>query len=120
MVAEIYLAAFLTLVFNFTKVEEKLFISFERSGGFAGITQSIEIDGDTLSTDEVKKLSQLIDDADFFSLQLGKSNLPDQFYYKIEILKGDQKGSIEFGESSAPDKLIPLLDYLSKMARQRR
>lgn len=115
-----FLAAFLTLVFSFNEVQEKLFISYERSGGFAGITQSVEIDGDTLSVDEVKKLSQLIEDADFFSLQLDKSNLPDQFYYKIEIVKGEQKGSIEFGESFAPNTLIPLLDYLSKMARKRR
>ena len=43
-------------------------ISMERSGGFAGMTRSFEVDVDALPEDQRSVVMALVDDANFFAL----------------------------------------------------
>lgn len=118
-----YLAVCLVLISNSLAVQEPFYIWFERSGGFAGITTSIEIDSKSLSSEEAEKLEQLIDDSGFFKEHKSDSpsgNMPDQFQYKISIECEGEKQTVEFGESTVPESFRPLINYLTQKARSAR
>ena len=94
-------------------------ISFERSGGFAGMTSKVEVDSKDLSENEKKEVLTMIEKSGFFAFQPDSTSrsIPDQFQYTITIEQGGQKRTLELGESSVPDSLRPLIDYLSRKAR---
>ena len=116
-----YLMAFLqVLAFNFIEVQDRYIISYERSGGFAGLTSSIKIDSDTLQVDEKEQLFQLIEEADFFSLVIendSSSGSADKFQHKITMESGDLYRTLEVTDTAIPRQLLPLVNYLSNMAR---
>lgn len=96
-------------------------ISFERSGGFAGITLSGDVDVDALSDIEAQQARQLIEQAKLFELPRriqSRSPMPDGFVYKITIEDGGKKRTITVGDQSAPPTLKPLLDFLTAQARK--
>ena len=104
-------------------IQDSFYIWFERSGGFTGISTSVEIDSQLLSPDESKELKQLIDQSDFF--KLGKNDtiqvsMPDQFQYTITIEQQGEKRTVEFSDSTVPDDMRPLLNYLSQKARTKK
>ena len=116
----IFLVAFSAiLACNTVNTQERFYISFERSGGFAGLTNSIELDSDTLSREEQKTLLQLIDDANFFEKDFGSnaSDSRDQFFYEITITLGDKKRTISIRDADVSDDLRPLISNLSRKAR---
>jgi hypothetical protein len=100
--------------------QNQFYIYFERSGGFAGITQTLEIKSDTLSQENQDHLRTMINDSGFFSfMEESNSGLPDQFNYVITIKNDQQEKTIRLGESAIPAKLMPLVDYLTQKARIR-
>jgi len=72
---------------------------------------------------QFEKLEELINDSGFFeaikedSLPAG---MPDQFQYKITIEYEGNKQTRELTESSVPDRFRPLVDYLTRKARQKK
>lgn len=118
-----YLVACLVLISSNLAAQEQFYIWFERSGGFAGISTSIEIDTKALSSEEAEELRQLIDSSGFFKEHKSDSTsvgLPDQFQYKISIEWEGKKQSLEFGETAIPEGIRPLFDYLTQKARSQR
>jgi hypothetical protein len=96
---------------------------YERSGGFAGISTSVEIDSKTLSDEEQKMVRVLIDQSGFFDfneIAWPKSEIPDRFQYKITIAYKDKKETLEFSEPSIPDSFGELINYLTLKARNKR
>lgn len=96
-------------------------IYFERSGGFMGRTVSLELDLKDLPDDQAKVLEELLDEANFFELpeNLTEKPVPDSFTYTITVNAGFmKKHSVHVGDASAPDDLRPLLEELSRRARQ--
>ncbi|MDH3191653.1 MAG: hypothetical protein OEM18_03060 [Nitrosopumilus sp.] len=88
-------------------------INFERSGGFAGITNSCIINSDKLSLDEQKHLQELLND-----LRSSKTkDLPlssegrDCFQYKILVEDGE-KFTIMTDELTMDSKQRNLIDFL--------
>jgi hypothetical protein len=94
-------------------------ISFERSGGFAGMVTQATIDSDELPLDEATVLAGLIRDANFFALPatLTESGGADQFQYVVTVKTDEQEHTIRVGDQSAPDSLRPLLQTLTRLAR---
>lgn len=119
-----YLAAFLViLACNTLNNQERFYISFERSGGFSGIANTIIIDGNTLEIEEKQNLLKMIDDADFFKLktnEIDTLSAPDQFSYKITIGIDHKEKTIHLSDPAVPDSLRPLINYLSRKARANR
>ena len=123
-----YLVYCLSFIFNSCDIQEPFYIWFERSGGFAGISTSVEIDSKTLPAEEARELEQLIEQSGFFDFNkndtipdLGLGQGPDQFQYKITIeYKGREKKTVELSESTIPDSLRPLVNYLTQKARSTR
>lgn len=112
-----YLLVFLLLQV-FSLEMDTYHIKFERSGGFAGLNRSLELKSDTLSTEEQDHLSSLINSSGFFDTkEITSSGAPDQFNYKVTIKSGNKENTVELGESDIPDKLRPLIDFLTAKLR---
>ena len=96
-------------------------ISFERSGGFAGIPVTLTVDPASLPTDAATQLRHLVKAADFFHLpaELPAPAQPDRFYYRVTVEEYGQKHTVTVGEAGVPNTLKPLLDWLMEAARQR-
>ncbi len=95
-------------------------IEFVRSGGFAGILLTANIDSQTLPQDEAALLERMIEAANFFDLpeQIKPTPpMPDRFEYEITISISQRTHTVAVGESVVTDQLRPLLDRLTELAR---
>ena len=94
-------------------------ISFERTGGFAGIRLGCEINTETLSPEEADQVAGCVDAANFFDLpEVPPTGGPDQFQYKISIEKDGRTRTIESGERAMPASLSPMVKWLMAVARR--
>ncbi|KAM3102112.1 protealysin inhibitor emfourin [Phormidesmis sp. 146-20] len=94
-------------------------ISFERSGGFAGLIMTTSIDTETLSPTEANQVCQMVEAADFFNLPTTiAAPQPDRFHYQITIEERDRLHTIQIDESVMPDRLSPLIEWMTETARR--
>ncbi len=97
-------------------------IGYERSGGFAGLRISFELDLDDLPEEQSKTLRDLLDEADFDDLPaqiLPARPGADQFSYRITVHGRHGLRSVETTDSAAPETLRQLLAQLNQLARTR-
>lgn len=97
-------------------------IAFERSGGFANIRFAAEFELDDLPDDQAHQLRELFDDVDFDELpsQLNKNDkMADGFTYVITVQSDKGTHTVTTSDTSAPEKLQPLLELLVKIAKQK-
>ena len=96
-------------------------ISFERTGGFAGITMKTALDEKDLAPDEAQRLRQLVEEADFFSLPgkiISRSPQPDRFQYELRLEEKGRQHTVTVSEEAMPEKLKPLGKWLMEKVRQ--
>jgi len=88
-------------------------INFERSGGFAGITNSCVINSDKLSLDEQKHLQKLFNDVKNKKIEnrSQKSEERDCFQYRI-LAEDGEEFIILTDELTMDPKLRLLIDFL--------
>lgn len=97
-------------------------MTFERTGGFAGITLTKVFDTADLPENEANQLRQLVDAANFFRLPktiTSNSKQPDRFQYQLKVEDNGKQHTVEVSEQAAPGTLRPLLDWLMTAARRR-
>jgi hypothetical protein len=97
-------------------------IDFLRTGGFAGMNLATSVDLDTLPVEEADVLQKLVDESDFFHIP-EPSKIPgrtDGFQYTITIQREGENRSLQIGESTIPEGLLPLLNNLALRARSRK
>ena len=98
-------------------------ISYQRTGGFAGMVMSFDIVTETLSSEEAEEIRELVTSADFFRLPAvipSASPGADQFQYKLTVETEEQRHSVEVGDADVPEKLWPLLNKLRILSRSAR
>lgn len=103
--------------------QEQFSVDFERSGGFTGGTNRIEIKSDELDPSQAEALKELIDRSGFFESFVMENkflNMPDQFRYHITIDRMGKKRTLELSDGSMPDLFRPLINYLVGVARKQR
>lgn len=95
-------------------------VSFERTGGFAGIPMTTTVDAATLPPAEASQLRTLVEAANFFALppQLPSAAQPDRFQYQITVEEGDRQHTVTFGEAAMPGTLRPLVERLMEQTRR--
>ena len=96
-------------------------VTFERTGGFAGMHNVVNINPDDLPEEQAQALSKLLDDLDFDKLSeqpMNNTSLPDQFTYRITVETKDGEHSVVTGDASAPEEMQELLQMLNRIARQ--
>lgn len=95
-------------------------ISFKRSGGFAGLVgqnQGIEIDTEKLPQPKAKELEKLVKETRAFDHQSDDTTAyqaRDGYQYDLTLDEGERKHSIQTSDGAVPDKLQPLIQWLSK------
>ncbi|MBI5839259.1 MAG: hypothetical protein HZB19_04080 [Chloroflexi bacterium] len=96
-------------------------IEFERSGGFMGRKVTLNLNLDELPPDQAQTLSLLIDESDFFNLpdSPAKPPVPDSFLYTITVTTDTRQHTVHTSDTTAPERLRPLLIDLSARARAR-
>lgn len=97
-------------------------ISFERTGGFAGISRTTTVDTATLPPEEANQLRQLVEAADFFHLPATitpPTPQPDRFQYQLTVEENGQQHTVRVSEQAAPDALRRLLEWLMDAGRRR-
>ncbi len=96
-------------------------ISFERSGGFAGINLVKVFDSANLSENDINQLRRLVEAGDFFRLPktiTAKTPQPDRFQYILTVEDNNKKHTVEVGEQSMPGTLRPLIEWLMVASRR--
>lgn len=98
-------------------------IRLERTGGFAGMTRTTEIDTAALSEDDRALVDRLVREADFYALPaqmlLADAASADQFHFRITIATAERTHTVEATGSAAPASLEPLLEWLNRNATGR-
>jgi hypothetical protein len=98
-------------------------IRFERTGGFAGLQLSGEVDSEKLSAAQAKEFKRLVEGARLFdqSRTPGPApQTPDQFQYDLTIEDDDRAHTIQTTDTGASDELRALIDWLTDAARKGR
>jgi hypothetical protein len=98
------------------------FIRFERSGGVTGLTLSCTVDMSSLKQDEAEYIRNLLSKSDLTGELPGHisgKQHPDQLNYKLTVEKGGQKQVFLMHASEVPEKLWPLIRYLTVKARNK-
>ena len=105
-------------------------IYYEQSGGFAGIDINTMVNTDSLPSDEVNKLQDLVNKANFFSLNSVSSQPEtgaDYFHYRITVEMDDDSNNNKNGQKKThtleiydpvPAQLKPLIKYLRTKAME--
>ncbi|MCC5657386.1 hypothetical protein LC608_10390 [Nostoc sp. XA010] len=97
-------------------------ISFERTGGFAGITKKTSLDTDTLPPNEASTLVRLVEVADLFRLPEHITSLnpqSDRFQYKLTVEDNGKQHTVTVSEAALPGTLRPLIEWLQVTAQKR-
>lgn len=98
-------------------------IEFERSGGFMGLRQVLHLDTASLEPNEAAQLSNLVDQANFFTLpdrQEPQVHSADQYQYRLTVERSDASHTVYLSDTTAPPSVQPLLQHLNLLARKRR
>ena len=97
-------------------------IQFERTGGFAGMKLAIDLDLESLPVDDASIIQKLIEAADLFHLELPPENqvMRDGFQYHLSIETEDNQCSFLMDDTALTDKLRPLVNELTLLARTNR
>ena len=98
-------------------------IYFRRTGGFAGIPFSVDVDTDQYEEKERKALTALVEAAQFFSLPEKIPSAgpgPDRFQYRIRVEEPGRSHTVEAGESGLPDSLQSLIGHIIALGRAKR
>jgi hypothetical protein len=96
-------------------------IRFERTGGFAGIRFAADFELDDLPKDQARQILELLDEMDFDELPdhiLDDQQVADGFNYSITVVTEKRKRTVTTSETAAPKKMEPLLEILTKIAKQ--
>jgi hypothetical protein len=97
-------------------------ITFERTGGFAGLRYATTVEMDSLPAEEARELLNLIEAANFFNLpeNMIKQPVPDEFSYTITIESDKGQHTVQTSDAAATGELQALLSDLSRRARPQR
>ena len=94
-------------------------IKFSCIGGFANLDLNFGIDIDELPKEKYEELQNLLKHADLPNAaqsKMVKTQGFDSFSYQLDIADEKKKQSFSFTDTTAPEEVRPLLDYLRNLA----
>ena len=98
-------------------------IRFERSGGFANISSTVEIDTSTLAVIKAKQVQKLLEKVHFFdhpARALGSPQARDEYQYQLTITDGTRTHTIETCDTALSPTLASLIEWLEAEAAAQR
>ena len=97
-------------------------IRFERTGGFAGLRLAANFEVDDLPEDQIRTLTDLLDDLDFAELPenlSSDSSMSDDFTYTITVESRKWSHTVITGDAPDDEKMHELLEILNRLARKK-
>jgi hypothetical protein len=92
-------------------------VKFERSGGFANVPLSADLDSAEMAPARAEELKRLVEEArPFDQPSTSKANVPDDLHYQVTIEHAGEAKTINVSDTAASDKLKSLLDFLGEEA----
>lgn len=94
-------------------------IKFSCIGGFANLDLNFGIDMDELPKEKYEELQNLMKHADLPNAaqsKMVKTQGFDSFSYQLDIADEKKKQSFSFTDTTAPEEVRPLLDFLRNLA----
>ncbi len=93
-------------------------IMYERSGGFGGLSQTLEIETTQLEPEIRQQIENALEQADVFNLNLAAkpAGMPDGMTYNLLFKTKDCSRSLHCSDANVPVRLRPLLQLLQKLA----
>ena len=98
-------------------------VRFERTGGFAAISLTLDIDSESLPIEQGDQLRELVEGSDFFNLvskNMEPAGTPDRFLYILTVETEGSRHTVKTSEDDVPPRLKPLIGCLTGMARKAR
>lgn len=94
-------------------------ISYERTGGFAGIRFHANINTEELPFSEAETLLELMDEINFFELpeRMVENDTPDSFCYFLTVDDGERRHTVEVSAAAMSDQMYRLVNQLQQIAR---
>ena len=108
------------LNWNTLWLDYPVLIRFERTGGFAGLSQRATLDSESLTPEQ---LEETLEHSRFFELPVkleARAPGADRFQYLLTVEDKGRVHTVRAGDAAVPDSLRPLLDWLGADARARR
>src|SRR5215470_6549135 len=95
-------------------------VSLLRHGGFLGRSLTLELDSGSLSEEESRTLSKMINAANFFNLPAAimPQGGADRFQYEVTVEEQAKRHTVNTADGAVPEQLQPLIDYLVEAARR--
>ncbi|MDJ0798831.1 MAG: hypothetical protein QNJ51_18765 [Calothrix sp. MO_167.B12] len=93
-------------------------ISWERTGGFAGISKHKTLDTNSLTAESSQQLLTLIEAVDFFNLPshiTTESIYPDSFEYILTVEDEGKQHSVIIAETALTGNLRTLIELLNQV-----
>ncbi len=98
-------------------------IILEISGGVTGITRTIDIDTQFLSSEDATRLEEIVSGCQLYAMpQALKVPLrgADLEHYRLTVQTKDGQHSVELEQNSVSEKVRGLIDYLKKLRKKMR
>lgn len=102
-------------------MNDEMRISWERSGGVAGMTLHGEVDTRLLRPEEAERVRRMVDQAGFFSLPSRLDGVQagvDRFQHTLTVESGGRRHTVRTTDAAAPESLRPLMEYLTRLAKR--
>jgi hypothetical protein len=96
----------------------QLHIGYRRSGGFAGIEISADLEAAELPADAAEVAARLLADP-AAGAPVGSPRGADQFNYRLELHDGTRRHTFEWTDLTVPAEVRPLLSALNRRAAPR-
>jgi hypothetical protein len=95
-------------------------IEFQRSGGFAGLTMSTEVDTSELPPEDAEVFERLVTSLEKSGVgDSPAAGKPDRFQYELTVTRGKDSRRFRLGEQDLTPEARELVSLLVERARQR-
>ena len=95
-------------------------ITFQRSGGFAGITMGGDVDTAKLPPAEARELERLVEKLEASGAgEAAPPGKPDRFQYEVTVRRGKQERCYRLAEQELTADARELVKRLTERARKR-
>lgn len=102
-----------------SKLKPTALVSFDQSGGFAGVHKTFETALKDLQPQDAEKLSELIISSGLMKAKNVKKTNPnaaDVFFYQFKLINGKNEYQATYDDTTLPETFRPLLEFLKTKA----
>jgi len=96
-------------------------VRYEQSGGWGNpLGKTCELDTEQLDHQDAETLKKLVEQSQVGrSMEARSPHARDAINYEITIEEGEQRFQVRMDDTTLPEKMMPLIDFLQSRAKPR-